>query len=137
MLIVTVLVGTVIFVTDFFMRSLWWRGGNREERNRNSILMVIAIIASLLTPVFATLIQLAISRSREYLADASGAYLTRNPDALADALEKIKGDNRTIPNASGSTAHLFIANPLKSKSLVGLFSTHPPIDERIKILRSM
>jgi heat shock protein HtpX len=96
---------------------------------------------ALISPIIATIIQLAVSRRREYLADATGAYLTRNPDALADALIKISGDRRPLRTASNATAHLFISNPFKNKErsawFASLFNTHPPIEERIKILRAM
>jgi heat shock protein HtpX len=139
--IVAVLVGTIALVADWILRMMWWGGDDRENRNRNPIVFVLLIIALILTPIVATLIQLAVSRKREYLADASGALLTRNPDALASALEKIKYDTDPLEAATTNTAHLFFSNPFKKGSsrswVAGLFSTHPPIDERIKILRSM
>lgn len=143
---VAVLVGTVAIASDWIMRSLWWGGigGNRDsdDNNRsNPLMMVLLILALILAPIAATLIQLAISRKREFLADSSGALLTRHPDGLARALEKISSDPHPLRTATTSTAHLFISNPLKSKKgtswITSLFSTHPPIEERIKILRSM
>ena len=101
------------------------------------ILMVAAIILSILAPLFAMLIQLAISRKREFLADASGALLTRYPEGLASALEKISGDTEPLEAANRATAHLYIANPFKGKNLTKLFMTHPPIEERIAALRGM
>ncbi len=142
MTIVAVLVGTVALVADWIMRSLWW-GRRRDDReNRASpVLYLLLIVALIIAPIAATLIQLAISRRREYLADASGALLTRYPAGLANALEKIAGDPHLLRTATTSTAHLFIANPFKKKNgsnwLTTLFSTHPPVEERIKILRSM
>lgn len=143
MVIVAVLVGMVSILGDWFMRSLWWgRGGNdREEKGNNGILMVIGLIFIILSPIIATLIQLAISRRREFLADASAALVTRYPAGLADALEKLSAYKGGMHNATSATAHLFIVNPFKDKDatswLTGLFSTHPPIEERIKILRNM
>jgi heat shock protein HtpX len=141
-------VGSLAILADFFMRSLWWGGlgGNDDnrERNGNAIFIVIGLLAAILAPIAATLIQLAISRRREYLADADGALLTRYPEGLARALEKIADDRNILKSASNATAHLYIENPFKADTgrktrsfLTGLFSTHPPIEERIKILRSM
>lgn len=145
MAIVAILVGMVAFLADWFMRMLWWGGGRRDDREERGgmggILLVIGIIFAILSPVIATLIQLAISRKREYLADASGALLTRNPGALASALLKISNDKEVLEAATNATAHLYIVNPFKGKSFgawfSSLFDTHPPIAERIKILRSM
>jgi heat shock protein HtpX len=146
--VVSILVGSLAILADFFMRSLWWGGlgGNDDnrERNGNAIFIVIGLLAAILAPIAATLIQLAISRRREYLADADGALLTRYPEGLARALEKIADDRNILKSASNATAHLYIENPFKADTgrktrsfLTGLFSTHPPIEERIKILRSM
>jgi heat shock protein HtpX len=104
--------------------------------------MLVGIVLAILSPLFAQLIQLAVSRSREYLADASGALLTRYPEGLAQALEKIAQTARPLKTANHATAHLFIANPFgsdqkKRSSLSALFSTHPPLEERIKRLRNM
>lgn len=142
MLIIAVLVGVVAYMADFFMRALWWGGRSRDDKNRGGgIFLLIGIVVALITPLIATLIQLAISRRREYLADASGVLLTRNPEGLADALEKIKNDNENLDSANHGTAHLFIANPFKNKKIsnwvTNLFNTHPPIAERIRILKSM
>lgn len=144
MSIVVILVGLVALLADFFMRSLWY-GGHRRSRdsgNAQSIFLFIGIILAVLSPVIATLIQLAVSRKREFLADASGALLTRYPDGLASALEKIAKDKEPLEAANNATAHLYISNPFKSKTSEGhwftnLFNTHPPIEERIKILRAM
>ena len=140
--IVGVLVGTLVFVSDIIMRSMFWgRGGDDDNRNGNVISGVVFIAFLIILPILASLIQMAVSRRREFLADASGALLTRNPDALADALEKISVDPHKLRTASHATAHLFISNPLnKTKTrdiLLKLFSTHPPIEERVRILRSM
>lgn len=144
MAVVAVLVGTVAFIADMFLRSLWWGGGRRdrdEDRSSGAILLVIGIVLAILTPIIATLIQLAISRRREFLADASGAHLTRYPEGLARALEKLGKDKEVLEAATNATAHLFITNPFKGKAygawFAGLFDTHPPIEERIKILRAM
>lgn len=143
--LVAVLVGTVALIADWIMRSFWWGGFSRrddeENGNRNPIFFILFIIVLILTPIVATLIQLAISRKREFLADASGALITRYPEGLARALEKISADPHRLHSATSSTAHLFISDPFKKKKFSGwftnLFSTHPPIEERIKILRSM
>ena len=142
--IVAILVGFVAILANLFMQSLWY-GGRRDDRegggNLQAVFMVIGIVFAILSPIAATLIQLAISRKREYLADASGALLTRYPEGLASALEKIAKDPKPTMGASNATAHLFIANPFKGKEagawFASLFDTHPPIEERIKILRSM
>jgi len=144
MAITAVLVGFIALITNMFMNSLFW-GGVRDNDNRNSnaqaIFMVIALILAILAPIIASLIQLAVSRKRELLADASGALLTRYPEGLASALEKISSDPRPLRTANNATAHLFIVNPFKDKGfgswVSNLFSTHPPVEERIKILRSM
>lgn len=140
MSIVTVLVGFVAIIADMFLRNMWWGNRDRDSRS-NGIIMVVGIVLALLSPIAAQLIQLAVSRRREYLADASGALLNRNPDALADALEKLSADRNPLHTASNATAHMFITNPFKGKQmknfLANLFNTHPPIEERIKILRAM
>lgn len=140
MAIVTILVGMVALLADFFLRSLWFRD-DRESRGNNQLFLIIGIVLAILSPIIATLIQLAVSRRREFLADASGSLLTRYPEGLASALEKISGDKEPLEVANNATAHLYIANPFKDKDgknwLAGLFNTHPPIEERIKILRSM
>jgi heat shock protein HtpX len=145
MLIVSILVGTVAFLADMFLRNLWLGGDRRRdsknEGNLGAILLVVGIVLAILTPFLATIIKLAISRSREYLADASGADLTRYPEGLARALEKISGDNEVLEAATNATAHLFIFNPFFEKDhkawFANLFNTHPPVEERIKRLRSM
>jgi heat shock protein HtpX len=144
MAVVAVLVGTIAFLADMFMRTLWWGGGRRnrdDNGNLGGILMIVGIILAILSPIIATLIQLAVSRKREYLADASGALLTRYPEGLARALVKISNDKEVLEAATNATAHLFIANPFKGKNFgawfSGLFDTHPPIADRIKLLRAM
>jgi heat shock protein HtpX len=143
-MLVGVLVGTTVLISDFFLRGLWFGGGRGGGRGGGGgyaqlIMLVVALLLAILAPIFARLLQLSISRQREYLADASAVRLTRNPKGLADALQKISGDREVLEAANRATAHLYIVNPVKSfeKRAKGLFSTHPPIGERIEILRSM
>jgi len=134
---VAVLVGIVVIASQIFLRSMWFSGGgNRDRRDGNVIFLVIGIILAILAPIFTQLIQLAVSRQREYLADSSGAYLTRNPMGLASALEKIK-DHNVNTKVNGAVSHLYFTNPLLFKNANSLFATHPPIDERIKRLKEM
>lgn len=144
MTITVVLLGIVALLADFAMRWAWFgagsRGSNKGKGGGGAAIIAIAAIAlAILAPIAAQLIHLAISRQREYLADASGALLCRNPDALARALEKISADREPLEVANKATAHLYIENPLKEhKSLLnGMFSTHPPVAERIRLLRAM
>jgi heat shock protein HtpX len=141
MLLVTVLVGTIALLSDWMLRSFAW-GGGRRGRDRGGgggIVLIIAIALAILTPIVAMLIQLAVSRQREYLADASGALLTRYPPGLASALRKISADKEALEVANKATASLYFANPLKDapRALDGLFDTHPPIAERIRRLEAM
>jgi heat shock protein HtpX len=142
-MLVGILVGTTVLISDFFLRGLWFGGGGRGRGEGGGyiqlIMIVIAIVFAILAPLFARLLQLSISRQREYLADASAVRLTRNPKGLADALQKISGDREVLEAANRATAHLYIVNPVKGfeKRAKGLFSTHPPIEERIQILRFM
>jgi heat shock protein HtpX len=144
-MLVGVLVGTTVLISDFFLRGLWFgggRGGGRREGgggNIQLIMIIVAIVLAILAPLFARLLQLSISRQREYLADATAVQLTRNPKGLADALQKISGDREVLEVANRATAHLYIVNPIKrfEKRSKGLFSTHPPIEERVKVLRAM
>lgn len=139
MSVVSVLVGTIALLADFFMRSMWFGGNDRD--NKSGLLLVFGIVAAILAPIVATLIQMAVSRRREFLADASGVLLTRHPDALAKALQKIATDREPLEAANRGTAHLYIVNPLKGNSALDgfakLFSTHPPIAERVKALNEM
>jgi heat shock protein HtpX len=142
--LVGILVGMIALVCDFFLRFSFWSGGGRrsssDSGNAGAIFMLIGLVFAILAPLAAMLVQFAISRHREYLADASGVQLTRNPAGLADALEKIAGDPRPLRHANRATAHLYIANPLKGRKdrdSEGLFDTHPPIRKRIEILRAM
>lgn len=142
--VAVVLVGFVSILSDIFLRHLWW-GGSRDSDNRRGlhpVFLIIALVMALLAPLIASLIQLAISRKREFLADASGAILTRYPDGLALALRKIASYSRPLRTASNATAHLFLENPFgadvrgkkETPWLVRIFSTHPPIEERIGAL---
>jgi len=138
--VVVVLVGFISIASDFFTRSLIFRGGD-NDRNSSGLTVVIGIILSILAPLAATLMQLAISRKREFLADASGALLTRYPDALAGALQKISSDTTPLRVANNTTAHLWLDDPFKGKAktsrLHKLFMTHPPVEERIQALRGL
>ena len=129
------LVAVVSIIADIMLRMTWFR--DRDNNNGSSLFFVIGIIGAILAPLVATLIQLSISRRREYLADATGALTTRYPEGLASALEKIGAHGSTLRRQNASTAHLFFANPLKGKSLSSLFSTHPPVQDRIARLRQM
>lgn len=140
--IAVVLVGTIALISDLFLRHMFY---SRRRDNENSggqfqaILMIVALVLAILAPLIASLLQLAVSRKREYLADASGALLTRYPEGLARALEAIGRDKEPLEVANKATAHLYFANPLKSYAgkINNLFSTHPPLADRIKRLRSM
>lgn len=142
--IVVVLVGSIVLLSDFLLRwTIWGGGGRRREQNGGqfqAILLVIGILAAILTPIIAKLIQLAISRKREFLADASGALLGRCPEELAKALEKISKSTTPLRVANKATAHLYITNPLKenqTKGLAKLFMTHPPVEERVRRLKAI
>jgi len=147
MAVVTILVGLIALLSDMFFRMMWWGGARKENDNNKgalgAVLLLIALFLALLSPLIATLIQLAVSRRREFLADSSGALLTRNPEGLALALEKISADKEPLEAANKGTAHLYIVNPFKDKHSRGvdwfasLFNTHPSIEERVKALRSM
>ncbi len=146
MMIVVVLVGAIAILSDFFLRFRWGWGGRRRASENNgggpigAILVIVGIVLIILSPIIAELIKLAISRKREFLADASGSLLTRYPEGLARALEKISADSRPLARANTATAHLYIANPFGAKAASGfknLFSTHPAVTERIKELRKM
>lgn len=141
MTVVAVLVGTVALLSDWFLRSMWF-GGDRDREDRGSaVFAILAIAAAILAPIIATLIQLAISRRREFLADASGVILTRYPQGLENALIKISSDPEPVQSASSGTAHMYIVNPLKGRDGAGwftnLFNTHPSVQARIKALQEM
>lgn len=139
--VVVVLAGMVAIVGDMFLRMSMFGGGNRDDNKAGGLMFILAIVAAILAPIAATMIQLAVSRKREFLADASGALLTRYPEGLASALEKISAVGRVTPSttASNAYAHLYIANPFggAKRSMAKLFMTHPPMEERIAILREM
>lgn len=127
------LTAVISLLADIILRLTWFR----DEEDTSPAMLAAGIVAAILAPIIATMIQLAISRQREYLADATGALTTRNPEALASALGKISQNGSTLQRQNTSTAHLFFANPLRGGSLAGLFSTHPPIEDRIRRLREM
>lgn len=139
-----VLAGTVVLLSDWMLRSFWWGGGRRRGDGEGGaqlqlLFMLVGIVLALLAPLFAVLIQMAISRKREFLADANGALLTRYPAGLASALRKIAGDSNKLRAANKATASLYIYNPLKDyrAGLNSLFNTHPPIEERVRRLEAM
>jgi len=139
-----VMVGVVALLSDWMRRSFWWGGGRRRDSDKGkgggaALILALALVMAILSPLIAQLIRLAISRKREFLADASGAMLTRYPPGLASALRKIAADREPLEVANQATAHLYIVNPLKDiKGDVNkLFSTHPPIEERIAALEKM
>lgn len=140
MTLVAVLVGLAGILSHMILRSYWWGGGrgkrDRDRGNIGLIIVAVGFVLAIFAPILTRLVQLAVSRRREYMADASGAELTRYPDGLADALEKIMKHNRGDMNISEAVSHLFIADPNKS-ALDALYATHPPIEERIKRLREM
>lgn len=143
MAVVAVLVGTVAYLADMFLRTLWW-GGHRDrddDRGLGGLMLIVGIALALISPIIASLIQLAASRNREYLADATGAKLTRYPEGLARALEKLGRDKEVLEAATNATAHLYITNPFKGKNFgawfANAFNTHPPLEDRIKRLRAM
>ena len=142
--LVVVLVGVVALLSDWLLRSMWWGGGRRdsdddEGGNNGLLVLILAVVVAIVAPLIAVLMQAALSRQREFLADANGALLTRYPDGLASALEKIAADPEPLEAANKATAALYIYNPLKDigGTVNNLFDTHPPIEERVKRLRAM
>jgi heat shock protein HtpX len=129
------LTAVISLMADIILHMTWFRGNNRE--NNNQAILLLGIVAAILAPLVASMIQLAISRQREYLADATGALATRYPEGLASALEKIGQVGSVTQRQNTATAHLFFANPLKKGGLSSLFSTHPPLKDRIARLRNM
>ena len=147
-LLVGVLVGSIALLADLFLRWTWWGGMGSRRRSRDdrgggggaqALIMVVALVLAILAPIFARLVQLAVSRQREYLADATSVALTRNPVGLERALAKIAGDQEVLEVANRATQHMYIVNPFKKfeSRAQGLFSTHPPIVERINRLRAL
>lgn len=137
MMIVSILIGSLSILINIASRSMFFRNRDRDENNNSGILMILGIILIIFAPIIAQLIQLAISRRREYLADASGVKLTRQPSGLISALKKISSDPNVLETASTATASLYINNPFKGNKIATLFSTHPPIEDRIKVLEQM
>lgn len=140
MMVVAVFVGTIALLGDWFLRSRFWGMGGRNTRERSStggIVTLLGIIFLVLSPLIAQLIQFAVSRRREFLADASAVLLTRYPEGLSGALRKIAAFHQPVATANSATAHLFFANPLSGRALSRFFSTHPPIEERLKALQKM
>lgn len=143
--VVSVMVGFIVMLADWVSRMLFWGGGRDDDNDRggNPILMLIGLICLLLAPIFGTLMQLAISRRREFLADASAVELTRNPDGLISALQKLDSDTHNLRSANKATAHMYIVEPFKSnlkdgkKKKSSLFSTHPSIEDRIEAIRNL
>ena len=143
--LIGIMVGMVALMADFFLRYTFWGGGRRRSSNNssggNGFIMILALALAILAPLFALIIQLAVSRQREYLADANAALMTRYPEGLASALEKISRNPGVLEVSNRATQHLYIISPIKSirdrKKKSSLFSTHPPVEDRIKRLREM
>lgn len=135
MMIVFGLVSAIGFIADMILHMFWF--SNSDNRNPNPVMIIIGLAAAILAPIVAMLVQMAVSRRREYLADSTGALITRYPEGLASALEKIRDHGSAMKRQNTATAHLFFANPLKGKALAKLFSTHPPVEDRIARLREM
>ena len=139
----TVMVGMIVILSDIFVRWAFFRGGSRggdKDNKGKLIIIIVAVVLSILAPIFAYMMQFAISRKREFLADADGALMTRYPEGLARALEKISGDHNKLKKVNKATAHLYITSPLKEKKksfFAKAFVTHPPIEDRVKALRGM
>ena len=132
--VAVILAGFISLIADMFLRSQMFGGSRDSDSKAGNILMIVGIVLAILAPIFAMLVQLSISRKREFLADASGALLTRYPEGLASALQKISTNSAPLRNAHKATAHLFIANPFGGKNFKSLFATHPPVEARVKAL---
>lgn len=130
------LTAVISLIADIMLRMTWFRNNDRETQG-NQVFFLLGIVAAILAPLIATMIQLAVSRQREYLADATGALTTRYPEGLISALRKLERTGTTLRRQNTATAHLFFANPLKGHSLASLFSTHPPLEDRIRRLQDM
>ena len=144
MSVVTILVGLVTLLGDWLLRSMWWggRGRDNEDKGGNAVFLLLGILMAILSPVIAQIIQLAVSRQREFLADANSVKLTRQPSGLISALKKLGADREPLEAANKATAHLYIVNPLKNRHdavgwFAGLFNTHPPLRDRISALEKM
>lgn len=141
-MMVGVMAGAIVMLADMALRYMFWFGGGRsrsDNNNSNQILMIIGLVLAILAPVLANLVQLAVSRQREYLADATAVKLTRHPDGLASALEKLTKDPTELKMANRATQHMYIVNPFPKirKAAKGAFSTHPPLEERIEKIRNL
>ncbi|MCC6730905.1 MAG: M48 family metalloprotease [Chthonomonadales bacterium] len=142
-MLLAVMVGSIALLSDMFVRSTWYGGGSRRRSSRENdgqaVFAILALVLAILAPLFAKMLEMAVSRRREYLADASGALITRYPAGLASALEKISSDREVLEVANRATQHLYIVNPIRSfeQRAAGLFDTHPPINERVQRLRAM
>ena len=140
--VVSVMVGFVVMLSDFFTRSFFYGGrrrSNSKDSEGNVIFMVIGLVLLIVAPIFGKLIQLAISRRREFLADATSVKYTRNPDAMISALQKISGDPNELHSANKSTAHMYIASPFRDKKITksSIWSTHPSLDERVEAIKNL
>ena len=139
--IVTVMVGLVVMLSDWVSRALFWGGGDDDDNRGNPILMLLGLIAIILAPIFGQLMKLAISRKREFIADATAVEFTRNPDGLISALQKLESDPNELKTADNSTAHMYIVSPfkanLKGKKRRNIWSTHPSTEDRIEALRNL
>ena len=143
--LIAVMVGVLVMLCDVFMRSMWWGAGSRRRRSSRSggggaaLLLVVALVLAIVAPILAKIIQLAISRQREYLADAGSVELTRNPEGLASALAKLSGDTEILEVANRATAPLYIVHPIKKfeERAASIFDTHPPVSDRIRRLMSL
>ncbi len=140
--VVTVMVGFIVILTDWVSRAFFWGGGRDRDERANPILMLIGLLCLILAPIFGKLMQLALSRRREYLADASAVELTRNPDGLISALKKLDAYPNELKTANNSTAHMYIVSPFRANTKNGrrktsLFSTHPSIEDRIEAIRNL
>lgn len=140
--VVTVMVGFLVMISDLFSRSLFWRHSDKDDDNKgNAILMLIGLILLIVSPILGKIMQMALSRNREYLADSTAAEITRNPDGLISALRKLDSDTNELKTANNATANLFIVSPFKNsnkgKKKAGLFDTHPSIDDRIEALENL
>jgi len=142
MSLVTILVGMITLLADWFLRGVGFKSRDRESGNLGGILFLIGLVLIFLSPIIAQLMKLALARRREFLADASAVMLTRQPQGLMKALEKISADKEPLEVANKATAHLYITNPLKNRHdkigwFANFFNTHPPVEERIKVLKTM
>ena len=134
--VVTVMVGMVVMLSDIFTRTIFYRDNDSDNNKANGIIMILGAICLILSPIFSKMIQLAISRNREYLADATAVQFTRNPDGLISALSKLNNDPNELKSANKATSNMYIVNPFKSKKK-DLFSTHPSIESRIEAIKNL